>query len=152
MNRLKVFLLSICAIICTACAQSPLKVEVAPQVFVAIPTPDSLKLVEGIYATYEQGTLLIDTQYLDNMSGDQLLSQIYGDTPPASDNIEQQKQVALKDAQSVQDISKEKVTAYLINHRMGYELLVMAPNGEKYVTYITGKNVATLPIYESIKE
>lgn len=153
MNRLKnLILTAICAFFCAACAQNSIKVEVASGVIVEIQVPEKLKLVEGIYATYEQGTLFIDTQYLDGINGDRLLSQIYGDESPETENINLQKKTALKDAKSFTDISNSKYAAYLINHKMGYELLVMAPKDKNFVTYITGKNVPTKPIYESIKE
>ena len=153
MNRLKILILSImCAVFCVACTSPFLKVEVAPNVLVEIPTPERLKLVEGIYAAYEDGTLFIDTQYIEGMSGEQLLDQIYGGGIPKNDNVSLQKKTALKDAKSFVDISNSKYRAFLINHRMGYQLLVMAPKDEKFVTYITGKNISTKPIYDSIKE
>ncbi len=152
-NRLKILMLSImCAVFCVACTQPLLKVEVAPKVLVEIPTPERLKLVEGVYATYTHGTLFIDTQYLEGISGEHLLDQIYGGDTPKNENTDLLKKAALKDAESFVDISNSKYRAFLINHRMGYELLVMAPKDEKFVTYITGKNISTKPIYDSIKE
>lgn len=154
MNRkIRLIILSLWALLGVACASNTLKVEVAPNVHIQIPTPENLKLVEGIYAQYEDGSLFIDTQYLDSgMSGDDYLRQIYGSAEPESAGLMSARKMARSDSLSVADVSRGELTGYLIEHKAGYELLVFAVGGKSFVTYVTGKSIPLAPVYASIKE
>lgn len=143
----------ICALFCAACTTNTLNIEVAPNTSLTVQTPDKLKLVEGIFAQYKQGTVFIDTQYMKNeMTGDSFLKQIYGNEQPASPEMSNKRKIALMDSKSVKDVSRGDITGYYIQHKGGYELLVFAINTKNFVTYLTGKNIPVIPIYSTLKD
>jgi len=142
-----------CAIFCTACATNTLNIEVAPSTSLTVQKPENLKLVEGVFAQYKNGSLFIDTQYINTeMTGDSFIKQIYGNEQLSTPDMSSKRKIALADSKTIEDVSKGNITGYYINHRGGYELLVFAVNSKNFVTYITGKNIPVMPIYSTIKE
>lgn len=143
----------VCAIFCTACTTNTLKIEVAPDTSLTVQKPDRLKLVEGIFAQYKQGSIFIDTQYMKNgMTGDSFLKQIYGSDQPLTPDMSNKRKIALADSKTIKDVSKGTITGYYIQHKGGYDLLVFAINSKNFVTYLTGKNIPVIPVYSTIKE
>lgn len=140
------------AVALAGCASQPLVVEVSPDTYIKVPQPEKVKMMDGIWSVYANGSILATTDYYDNATGADILNQVYGSATPTTDKVKQQKQLAAKDAHNIKSLNSSKFTAYLVDHVNGYQVLVFSRNGTNAVTFVTAKGVSIDPVVQSIKE
>ena len=140
------------AISVTGCASQPLIVEVSPETYIKVPQPEKVKMMDGIWSVYPDGSILATTDYYDDTLGADVLNQVYGDEIPATNLAKQRKEMASKEARSIERLNNRKFTAYLVDHVQGYQVLVFSKNGTNAVTFVSAKGVSIEPVIQSIKE
>lgn len=141
-----VFFISGCAIANT------LKVQIAEENVIEIPEPLKLILSEGVWAKYDDGSILITSSYLDeDIDAMKYLNQIYGNKKPSYKLAIQQRDTLRKDAKSIRDISNEIASIFVIDHKYEYELVVIGYKNSNQITFVTGKGVPVAYIFEPSK-
>ncbi len=147
------FILAVFLLLSMGCAHNPVLIATESNRFLEIPQPQSFKLNDGIWAQYENGSIIIASEHLDDgMLASDYLDQLYGEKKPRDEKVARQKEIVQKDSKTVTALKLDGLSAYLIEHRYAYELLVFAYDGSSQITFVTGKGTSLTSVIESLGE
>ncbi len=137
-------------VIASGCSTvSTLAIQTENERVIEIPMPEYLILIDGIWARYKEGSILIDSENLgSDIDASEYLHQVYGNSEATYHQAKTQKELLRKDALGIKDKSTDSMAMYIIDHKYGYELVVFGYKGSNQVTFVTGKGVPVAPILE----